>query len=209
MFHERKIPVQLIPCDGNCVSTQIRFEISADPNASVDPVDPVAVGCWGHLEDSKHWKWASFPPVQSGLALFFLVKSQFCQSFRNVFFPRFSGRNVRNVCFCVKGHSTRVFQCYAGGDDGREQWRWERCFTVSPDMEVQSLEIHKICANFTKLSKQSPDFSIFCVIFYKNRWLKKESFAQNERKPLLMLLPVESWDLWKWCIEICRLISKV
>ena len=34
-------------------------------------------------------------------------------------------------------------------------------FTVSPDMEVQSLEIHKICANFTRLSKKSPGFSIF------------------------------------------------
>lgn len=74
------------------------------------------------LEDSKHWKWALLPPVKScQKALFF--PNLFWSKVWNqpIFFsPRkFSGGKKPveiSFRFCVKGHSTRIFQCYAGGD---------------------------------------------------------------------------------------------
>lgn len=147
MSHERKIPVQLrvwfFPAV-NHPDTLWDFRRSQCvcwPSGSS--------GYWGGniLEDSKHWKWALFPPVKS------------CQ--KTLFFPNLFLSKVWNHPENLVAEKNRwrfhfvsvwratpqeYFNAMQVGIDGREQWCagrvgvffWnlagKRCFTVSPDI---------------------------------------------------------------------------
>ena len=194
MSHERKIPVQLRVWFFLRWTTQIRFEISADPNASVDPVDPVAIG-GEHLEDSKHWKWALFPPVKScQKALFF--PNLFLSKVWNqpIFFsPRkfCGGKKKRGdfISFLCEGplHKNISMLCRWGLTGGSNDapgvsafffWNLagKRCFTVSPDIwRCNHWRFTLNICKFHEASKKITRFFYFLVSFYKNRVAPKKA----------------------------------